>query len=245
ITQDEITARSKTDSLTKSIAVVQTTWFILQCIARVNEGLVITDLEIVTVAFALLNTATYILWWNKPVRYPVKIDYCRKHSKSKITVKEDRDVDLVDVILSIPLASSITQPSGGEDSYHTGLESTPPSLYPTAISLFFVLGVIHCAPWNFTFPTHMEQVLWRISAVTVTAFPLVWFLLFKVILSLGGSTSESQTAINPIASITFILLPLVYIWVRITLIVIAFMELRALPPSAYQTVDWGRFIPHI
>ncbi|THV00499.1 hypothetical protein K435DRAFT_657092, partial [Dendrothele bispora CBS 962.96] len=75
ITEDEITARSKTDFLTKLLAVIQTTWFILQCIARVTEGLVVTDLEIVTVAFALLNIATYVLWWNKPqrVRYPVKI----------------------------------------------------------------------------------------------------------------------------------------------------------------------------
>ncbi|THU93045.1 hypothetical protein K435DRAFT_670963, partial [Dendrothele bispora CBS 962.96] len=75
ITEDDITARSKTDFLTKVIAVVQTTWFILQCIARVAEGLVVTDLETVTVAFALLNIATYVLWWNKPqrVRYPVKI----------------------------------------------------------------------------------------------------------------------------------------------------------------------------
>ncbi|THU84081.1 hypothetical protein K435DRAFT_765421 [Dendrothele bispora CBS 962.96] len=40
-------------------------------------------------------------------------------------------------------------------------------------------------------------------------------------------------------------LPLAYIWARITLIVIALTELRALPPSASQTVDWTRFIPHI
>ncbi|THU93054.1 hypothetical protein K435DRAFT_576186, partial [Dendrothele bispora CBS 962.96] len=77
ITEDEITARGKTDFLTKFIAVGQTTWFIVQCIARRIEGLVVTDLEIVTVAFALLNIATYILWWNKPqrVRYPVKVDH--------------------------------------------------------------------------------------------------------------------------------------------------------------------------
>ncbi|THU96291.1 hypothetical protein K435DRAFT_893053, partial [Dendrothele bispora CBS 962.96] len=75
ISENEITAKSKTDFLTKFIAVVQTTWFILQCSARVAEGLVVTDLEIVTVAFASLNIATYVLWWNKPqrVRYPVKI----------------------------------------------------------------------------------------------------------------------------------------------------------------------------
>ncbi|THV01573.1 hypothetical protein K435DRAFT_616207, partial [Dendrothele bispora CBS 962.96] len=68
ITEDEITAKSKTDFLTKFIAVGQTTWFTVQCITRVTEGLVVTNLEIVTVAFAFLNIATYFLWWNKPQR---------------------------------------------------------------------------------------------------------------------------------------------------------------------------------
>ncbi|THU83888.1 hypothetical protein K435DRAFT_688682 [Dendrothele bispora CBS 962.96] len=36
-----------------------------------------------------------------------------------------------------------------------------------------------------------------------------------------------------------------YIGAKITLFVLALMELRRLPPSAYQTVDWTRLIPHI
>ncbi|THU80826.1 hypothetical protein K435DRAFT_844962 [Dendrothele bispora CBS 962.96] len=302
ITEDEITARSKTDFLTKSIAVVQTTWFILQCIARVTEELVVTDLEIVTVAFALLNIATYVLWWNKPqrVRYPVKIDYCRRHSKSEITVEEGRsawesstswikgrveamlsltskfrdrlfqrrtrsawksftswiqgiwdvisDADFNDILLSTPLAPSITQLSTGEGSYYTGLELDDPSsiVYP-AIPFFLVFGGVHCAPWNSTFPTDTEQLLWRVSAAAVTAFPLVWFSLLRVLLFLNGygwTTTRDRIDKGIIFMVAFFL-PLVYIWARVTLIVIAFTELRGLPPSAYQTVDWARFIPHI
>ncbi|THU93039.1 hypothetical protein K435DRAFT_967452 [Dendrothele bispora CBS 962.96] len=285
ITQDEITARSKTDFLTKSIAVIQTTWFILQCIARVAEGLVVTDLEVVTVAFALLNIATYVLWWNKPqrIRYPVKIDYCRRHATSKVKVKDDRKGG-VKVILATPWKSftgwieetwkesneyswpvhviffllkdvplcntfwnSILDLSSDQGSYQTGLESDPSSLYPTIISLFLVFGGIHCAPWDSTFPTHIEQSLWRVSAVTVTAFPLV-MLLFTVIVAFLAAY-DSKMAIKMISVMLLFtdlfLLPLAYIWARITLIVIAFMELRALPPGAYQTVDWARFIPHI
>jgi hypothetical protein len=58
---------SKSDVLSKGFAILQTTWFILQCTARQAEHLHITELEIVTVAFAVLNFATYALWWNKPV----------------------------------------------------------------------------------------------------------------------------------------------------------------------------------
>ncbi|THU79073.1 hypothetical protein K435DRAFT_561813, partial [Dendrothele bispora CBS 962.96] len=75
ITRNEISAKSMSDGLTKIIAIGQTSWFIAQCIARAFQGLTITELEIVTVAFALLNIVTYIVWWNKPrrVRHPAKI----------------------------------------------------------------------------------------------------------------------------------------------------------------------------
>jgi hypothetical protein len=76
ITEGEIQDRSKGDTISKTIAVWQTTWFITQCIARGVEGLAVTNLEIMTCAFAALNVLTYRFWWNKPkdVQYPIRID---------------------------------------------------------------------------------------------------------------------------------------------------------------------------
>ncbi|KAF8659461.1 hypothetical protein AX16_001828 [Volvariella volvacea WC 439] len=53
-----------------------TSWFVVQCIARHIEGLALTELELVTLAFAALNAMTYILWWDKPlnVEYPIYFD---------------------------------------------------------------------------------------------------------------------------------------------------------------------------
>jgi hypothetical protein len=67
ITEKEIRDRSKGDILSKGFAILQTGWFVLQCIARRFQGLPITELEILTLAFAALNFATYGLWWNKPL----------------------------------------------------------------------------------------------------------------------------------------------------------------------------------
>uniref|UniRef100_A0A0W0F832 Uncharacterized protein n=1 Tax=Moniliophthora roreri TaxID=221103 RepID=A0A0W0F832_MONRR len=77
ITEDEIKDRSHADFIAKSIALIQTTWFILQVATCAAEGLDITELEIVTVGFALLNFGTYIFWWNKPLRvwYPVWVTW--------------------------------------------------------------------------------------------------------------------------------------------------------------------------
>ena len=48
ITENEIRDKSKGDVLLKGLVVIQTGWFILQCIARGIEGLPLTGLELVT-----------------------------------------------------------------------------------------------------------------------------------------------------------------------------------------------------
>ncbi len=57
ITVSDIKDRSKGD-LSRLIAILQTTWFILQCIARGQQQLAVTELELVTLAVAkdLLQT---------------------------------------------------------------------------------------------------------------------------------------------------------------------------------------------
>lgn len=62
----QIEDRSKIDMLSKLLAIGQTSWFILQVIARRAYGLAITELEIATSAFAVLSAVMYFFWWNKP-----------------------------------------------------------------------------------------------------------------------------------------------------------------------------------
>src|SRR6266545_3450938 len=75
ISEEDIKDRSKGDFLSKLIAIVQTTWFILQCIARGQQRLALTELELVTLALASLNAITYAFWWHKPlgVQEPMRI----------------------------------------------------------------------------------------------------------------------------------------------------------------------------
>src|SRR6266545_248598 len=75
ISEEDIKDRSKGDFLSKLIAIVQTTWFILQCVARGQQRLALTELELVTLALASLNAITYTFWWHKPlgVQEPMRI----------------------------------------------------------------------------------------------------------------------------------------------------------------------------
>ncbi|KAF8173475.1 hypothetical protein BJ912DRAFT_822147, partial [Pholiota molesta] len=66
ITEEDIKDRSKGDAISKTFIVLQTTWFVVQCIARWSQRLPLTELEVVTLGFAMLNGITYIAWWDKP-----------------------------------------------------------------------------------------------------------------------------------------------------------------------------------
>jgi hypothetical protein len=65
--EEDIKDKGKGDGLSKALVVGQTLWFIAQGLSRWEQGLVVTELELVTLAFAALNGAIYFLWWNKPV----------------------------------------------------------------------------------------------------------------------------------------------------------------------------------
>lgn len=69
ITGDEINDRSKGNTLSKGIAILQLIWFIVQIIMRAVQGLAISELELTTAALAGLISIMYMFWWSKPPRY--------------------------------------------------------------------------------------------------------------------------------------------------------------------------------
>jgi hypothetical protein len=66
VTERDLQDRSKGDTISKGIVVLQTTWFVLQCVARADQRLPLSELEVLTLAFAVVNVAIYAAWWNKP-----------------------------------------------------------------------------------------------------------------------------------------------------------------------------------
>lgn len=85
-TEAEIKDCSKGNIISKAVVILQTTWFIIQCIAPWSVNLPVTKLEQVMLAFVLLNGITYTIWWNKPqnVGVPVYVEW-----KGKQAIEED------------------------------------------------------------------------------------------------------------------------------------------------------------
>ena len=134
VTEAELEDRSKGDPLGKGLVVLQTSWFIAQCIARASQHLVVTELELVTLAFAALNGLMYFLWWNKPldVRCPVpvyiKATIVQVHPQEKADEPSSAVASEPDNAPTLQKSGSITRTKGV--STEISDPSTQPTKYP-------------------------------------------------------------------------------------------------------------------
>ena len=290
ILEVEIQDKSKGDGLSKTFALVQTTWFILQCISRAIEKLPLTELEVATCAFAMLNFATYILWWNKPlnVSRPVLV-YTDQQKGQGVETNEGTEPGsegematedgvkegcgqvkrmwkafiggLVDIPKEVyrPIGASIEKHglallfgfigpildgSSFTSNHRVGTFGPESDDHDdvawyllTSAAVGIIFGSIHCTAWQFQFPSYIEQLLWRISAISVTGGPL----LIALFVALGAGRADIWETLGAIA---FLLVLILYIVARLALLVLSFMTLRSLPPGAFRAADWVRFIPH-
>ncbi|TFK70477.1 hypothetical protein BDN72DRAFT_535845 [Pluteus cervinus] len=81
----QVQDRSKGDFLSKGLVALQTSWFVLECVARFQQHLPITELEVVTLAFAVLNIITYGFWWDKPLNVNCQVQI---HIKPDVSSNE-------------------------------------------------------------------------------------------------------------------------------------------------------------
>jgi hypothetical protein len=90
MTEDDINDRTRGDVLSKSIAVLQTTWFVVQIIARGIQHLAVTELELTTLGLCAVSLLTYLFWWHKPLDAKTQIRVYLKPGQSPL--KTDNDV---------------------------------------------------------------------------------------------------------------------------------------------------------
>ena len=293
-TREEIQDKSKGDAVTKALVVLQTTWFLLQCAARASQHLALTELELATAAFALLNIIIYALWWDKPLDVQCHIVVRRRSARnsagqanreqkqegsqpvedSGVTPRQEWDYwarffgwlrgaweglrsvfrgwrwkDIGDGIGSV-MKPFFDMTNGsefqGEETFEFfvlgGDRGWNNSLFSWGILVTLVFGGIHCIAWSFAFPSPTEKLLWRISSTAITGLPLalfgIWFF--------GNQLHyRDNDPVETILKTIFVLLIFLYPISRILLLVLSLTTLRSLPPSAYQTVQWTTFLPHV
>ena len=112
-----------------------------------------------------------------------------------------------------------------------------PTLTSTVAMLF---GGIHCAGWNFPFPSHAELIIWRVSSLIILIVPSIGLL--TTVLRAMDVTEIIGTII-----MNWVLLPgiLIYPLARFTLFVEASIALWHLPPGAYAVVECTALLLHM
>jgi len=89
LSKAEIKDKSKGDFISKAVVILQTGWFVIQCAARRFEGLQTTELELVTVAFAVINFFIYLLWFEKPLDVQCGVRVYKKRESEQPMVPDD------------------------------------------------------------------------------------------------------------------------------------------------------------
>lgn len=101
------------------------------------------------------------------------------------------------------------------------------------LALGMLFGGIHMLPWNFSFPTLTEHLLWRICAVIIISGPVVVFLLANHLLGKCLGYYIMWTV------------AVAYIPARMVLLILPFLTLRSLEPAVYRSISWFNLLPHI
>jgi hypothetical protein len=243
----DIEDKSKGDTLSKGLALLQGLWFMAQCLARICQNIPVTELEVATLAFQFLNILIWLLWWHKPldVQRPILIGTGNEF------VKDAPRRTLRDMYYAG--ADGILW--GDFFDFKPALSTSVPSFWSThefSNARFFILalvsaafGAIHCVAWNGPFPSATEIRMWRFCSLAVAAIPLVLILILILARDfdayLPGWPKEWQLVSFYLTSV----INWTYVGARLVLIVLSFTTLRALPPGAFVDVNWSMFIPHI
>lgn len=198
VEKNRITDRDKADGFARAITIWQVSWFSLQCLGRVVQGLSLTTIELSTLAFVFCSMPTFWCWSKKPLDVvtpiilvldkPVedirKAENVQNHEHH---IDQRTPFDFMD-----PLFWSVSSHGFSMLRWKIG-----PKKYPherIANDRFAYVGhfkvicgqmfsmaymAINFAAWNFSFPTTVERTIWRVCCVAMV-----------VLMAVAGATME-------------------------------------------------------
>lgn len=239
LTEDQIEDQAKSDTLTKLIACGQSLWLATQVISRLCQHQAVTLLEVSTCAYVSCVLLSYAAWWKKP-------QGCT--SPIMITCSEEA----ISEIVTGPFESYYNETETSKEFLWAGRHWLPDFNYNKLIDfeelvtiiliglIPALFGAIHVASWNTRLPSDVELWMWRASSI----YCLIAGVMTAVfdILSHSGNLASSVRRFLAHFRGAF---ATVYVIVRIFMIVEVFLSLCALPRSAFESVQWSSFLPHI
>ena len=193
VSDQELWDKSKQDTVAKLITCFQAAYLIVQCIGRAIQGLAMTTLELSTMAIVVCSIMTSICWIAKPqdASYPVRIHMETTMAKvlcdaGPIASRPYRQtpLDFVDDLTpswALNIQTFMRMPVGPFKRPIPRIGDSRLPWLSWAESSLLCLGTmiyasIHMSGWNFTFPSRVEQTLWKVSSLILLLTTVVFWI---------------------------------------------------------------------
>ncbi|KAH4957337.1 hypothetical protein HBH77_225260 [Parastagonospora nodorum] len=108
-----------------------------------------------------------------------------------------------------------------------------------------VYGGFHLLAWNHEFRTTTEELLWKISALTIATFGIAYLVGIYLFGRVDEDFFERHDYVYCCCTVTpNILVTLFYIFCRVYIIIECLLDVFHLPESAFRVPQWSQYFPH-
>ena len=249
LTKEDLRDRSKSSTFAKLMACMQAGWLVVQCVARAEQHLAVSQLELATAGFVGCTVVTYLFWWSKPkdvestvaIICPDELQYQVSHVLDGLAINDYRQAlkDLMQKKGRMPFLPFMNP----EGRTTTQMSDIIPLVFAAVGAAF---SSVHIIAWDFEFPTYAEKISWRTSSVAAAGFCLLIYVTVQLRIRNDGNLIRSRKlrkgqVWTDISTAIILFMTMLYSLARLTLIVQIFLCFRRTPNSVYDTVDWTRY----
>jgi len=173
IREEDIKDKGKQDFFAKGLAVLQILQLVLSLIVRASRRLPFSQLEMLTLAFAVCGMGTYVAYWYKPQGVGVPITVTGRENSKAPNFNKTYD-SFWDVLRNSNGSTDVTLIHRiKNDNIPFGTSQMTHVVIPVLAVMSAAFGCLHLIAWNFEFPTEVEKLLWRIATVLSIAVPVI------------------------------------------------------------------------
>ena len=285
ITQFEISQKSKQDGFQKFLTLLQLSWFVLQCIGRGIQHLPTTTLELATIGLVICTFASYYEWSCKPldVEHPVVLEIevdigqilieageCarRPYLRTPLDFIEDQFPLWLTGVEHFTKRKIFGPPERPLPRFTNDRLPTIDGSRDSILLITIVTAYssLHFIAWNFSFPTQVERLVWRIVCIIMVSTASIFFACeiynneqrngrwqhWKSRFSPSRALPldrvlrqpEEAKLIPNWQAVNMLVVTVLYTSARLYIAVECFISLRSLPLRAFDSVAWTNFIPH-
>ncbi len=206
VDEKTIWERNKADGFARLVTSLQITWFFIQCLARWQQRLTLSTLEITTFATILATLNSLFFWYHKPLDVETPIILSTESRIAVILIdagdraRKPYSRTPLDFLKSPPASTSIVAPfwfgmgvmfDFDKESHSRPIKrfgnskTSPPAGLTTRETIYVFLFEavyfgVHLVGWNQLYPTQTERYLWRVCNLVLLGLLVTYLIVIPI-----------------------------------------------------------------